>query len=133
MFFDWVETLSLLEPSDAWKVVVALKEYHVRGTNPVDNVEPNLKALVHNMFQEIKRSEAKAENGRKGALATNSKHNFAVGTPTAERRGDGNTETETVTETEAYISSPIPLSQGEESEKTDEIVGEDDNDEFWKM
>lgn len=129
-YYDWVDSLNYNDPADAWSVVVALKNYFVDGKNPIDNVEKPLKALVSTMYQQIKRAEAKSENGRKGAEVTNRKRRTSAdstptvyrqhtdSTPTAERTHTDSTETETETDTDTgtdtqTISPPIPPSRGD--------------------
>ncbi len=73
LFFDWIEDIDSLDGADAWKVVKAIAEYHQHGTNPLDNVDGPLKAVVSIMFHQIKRKEAVSAQRAENARSTNEK------------------------------------------------------------
>lgn len=65
LFFDWIEELELMEsPEDAWSVVVALRDYTLEGIDPTERFSGPMRALVSNMFNQIKRAEAKSATQR---------------------------------------------------------------------
>ena len=74
MFFDWVEALDHLEDSTgAWKIVKALSEYFRNGTNPVEDLNGNLRVVAELMYHQILRLETRSAAKRKAAEATNIK------------------------------------------------------------
>ncbi len=120
LFFDWIEDLNFLESAEAWKIIVALSEYFQNGTNPLELFEGQTRVILSMMMHQIKRSEAKAESGRKGANVTNKKK-LADSMPTECRQyADGtitNTITETITNTNTITNiSPPKSPKGDDSE-----------------
>lgn len=73
MFYDWLEDLNYVKPDEAWEIVRAIGNYYVTGENPIDNVRSSCKGIVSLMLHQIKRSEEKASNARKGAQVVNEK------------------------------------------------------------
>ncbi len=124
IFYDWVDDLDYLDPSDAWVIVKAIKRYYQDGTNPVESVQGHLRAIASMIFNQIKRSEtisnARAEAGRNGAAAkSESKTEVCQDLPKQIVANDSKSEVcqdlpkqeqATETETETYISfiQPTP-------------------------
>ena len=110
VFYDWVDDLDHLDGKDAWKILKALSAYHQHGTDPLTDLSGPLRSVCSIMLHQIKRHEAKAVAGRKGAEVTNRQKRInkrvqsADGTPTASRQHTAATETETITET---FNSPL--------------------------
>jgi len=73
MFYDWLEDLNYVKPDEAWEIVRAIGNYYITGENPIDNVRSSCKGIVSLMLHQIKRSEEKASNARKGAQVVNEK------------------------------------------------------------
>lgn len=65
LFFDWIEEMEELKsPEDAWRIVLALRDYALNGTDPTQFFSGAYKAFIRNIYNQIKRAELKAEIGR---------------------------------------------------------------------
>ena len=116
MFFDWLETLEFLSPASYKALVKAIGAYYTEGKDMVESVQSStLKALAHNIQQQIKRMEEVSANCKKGADAVNQKKKSDADAQregsdaplNAQRSPSGatNTDTNTNTDTETNIKS----------------------------
>lgn len=82
LFYDWVDRLKELDPSEAFDVIIALSDYFKEGINPVDRFSGSLKMAVGIMFDQIKRAEIKSdvlrENVNKRWNRENAKQSNAI-------------------------------------------------------
>ena len=140
MFFDWVDTLDYLSPVDFKAMVKAINDYYTEGKDMVESVtKSTLKALAHNIMQQIKRGEDKAEvnrnNGKKGgrpAKETQSKPNETQEKPT-DTKTDTDTDTDTETDTEINLSLPPSAGAAPLKESFSEKTAKEEFERLWEQ
>ena len=124
MFFDWVDTLDYLSPVDFKAMVKAINDYYTEGKDMVESVtKSTLKALAHNIMQQIKRGEEKTDNCKKAAEKSHESRkkkqenmqDVAEQVQSSAKQMQNlatDTDTDTDTETDTEINLSLPPSAG---------------------
>jgi uncharacterized phage protein (TIGR02220 family) len=107
-FFDWIDRLRDLDPSDAWSLVLALDKYYRDHIDITDEFNGALRVVLGMMIDQVRRAEKKSEENRARVQKRWSNDTTVIPNDTTVIPNDTTkTKTKTKTKTETETTSLI--------------------------